>query len=103
MNGLEQIEKLFRANKLTALTDDAREKFLNKIQSELDEIYKDDEDFGWALVDVTTPEDAYEGMVRYVARTIDNMDMLLIVNMHNVGTGDMTVDYFYTKGDEDDR
>lgn len=98
MNGLEQIEKLFRANTLTAVTDGARQELLHKIQGELEEIYKDDEDFSWALVDVTLPEDVYEGMARYVARTIDSMDMFLIVNMYDVGTVDMTVDYFYTKG-----
>ena len=91
MNGLEQIEKLFRkyASTLTALTDD--------------EIYKDDKDFCWALVDATLPEDICEGVVRFVARTKDSGDLHLIVVMYDVGTEDMSVNYFYVRGDEDDR
>ena len=103
MNGLEQIEKLFRKHKLTALTDDTREEFLNTIQEELDEIYKDDEDFVWALVDVTVPDNIQEGVARYVARTIDSEGMFLIVNIYDVGTEDLDVEFYYTRGDEDDK
>ena len=103
MNGLEQIEKLFRKHKLTAVTDDARGEFLNTIQTELDEIYKDDEDFCWALVDMTIPENMQENIARYVARTIDSEGMFLIVNIYDVGTEDMNVEFYYTRGDENDR
>ena len=105
MNGLEQIEKLFRkyASTLTAPTDDAKEEFSYKIQRELAEIYKDDNDFCWALVDATLPEDICEGVVRFVARTKDSGDLHLIVVMYDVGTADMSVDYFYVRGDEDGR